>query len=104
MSGVTPEGTQEWMPAVGEYFTHYAAGVWDAGAYLQIILPSDKAYIVEDRSDLVIGHAGVDGIEFCLRQGQMGVFAWYGIDAAHLWLAPDIRSLLAGWKDGSITV
>ena len=93
-----------WSPACDAYFARFASGVYDTFNHLQLILPADRAYVVADRGDLVIGHAGVDGIEFCFRKGMPGVHAWYGIECEHRLVARDLDDLLRRWNDRSLTL
>ncbi len=104
MGNVSRKDAERWAPASDEYFEHYAQGLYDEAAYLQFILPVDQLRIEAARGDLIIGHAGVDGIYFCFRAGRDGVYAYYGIEDRHRLVAPDIGALIKGWYDGSITV
>jgi len=61
---VTRAEAASWSPACNAYFERHSDGVYDTFNHLQLILPADRAYVVADREDLVVGHAGVDGIEF----------------------------------------
>lgn len=99
---VTRAEAAPWSPACDAYFDRYASGVYDEFNHLQLILPAERAYIVADRRDLVVGHAGVDGIEFCFRPGMSGIYAWYGIDAEHRLVTEDLDALLSAWKDLSL--
>ncbi|MHA3978697.1 hypothetical protein ACW9UR_13515 [Halovulum sp. GXIMD14794] len=99
---VTRAEAAPWSPASDCYFECYADGVYDTFNHLHLILPADRAYVVAERGDLVVGHAGVDGIEFCFRRGIPGVFAWYGIEAEHRLVAEDLDALLRCWNDRTI--
>ena len=53
---------------------------------------------------LCIGGPGVDGIEFGLRQGQAGVFAYYPITGEYDWKAASVSELIRGWLGGQISI
>lgn len=95
---------QRWRPACDEYFEHFSAGIYDEEAHLQVIVPADEIEVDEQKGDMIIGRAGVDGIYFCLREQRLGVFAYYGIDDEHVLVADDIRSLMDAWTDGTLTL
>ena len=104
MTGVTREMADSWAPACDEYFDNFEQGFYDESNILQLILPADKTSVEAERGDFVIGHAGVDGIYFCFREGKTGVFAYYGIDDEHVLVAPNIRELVQGWTEGSLVL
>ncbi len=93
-----------WKPACNEYFENYAGGIYDEEAYLQLILPRDKLEIDDERGDLIVGHAGIDGIYFCFREGRGGIWSYYGIDHEHVLKATTLKDLVDGWKDGTLKV
>ncbi len=101
---VTRADAAAWRPACDEYFDRFADGIWDEFCQLQLILPREKAEANPARGELVVGHAGVDGIHFCCRAGMEGIFAWYGIEGEHVLVAPDLATLVARWRDGSLTL
>lgn len=101
---VVREMAGRWAPACNEYFDDFLQGWYDEQGQLQFILPAEKLTIEPERGDLVIGHAGVDGIYFCFRENMTGVYAYYGIDDVHVPVAPSIQALVSGWVNGSITV
>jgi hypothetical protein len=88
-----------------EYLSEkYRGGFYHARSFLQLVLPVGDAYIGEDRTFLVIGHAGSDGIEFCYRLGIQGIWAYYPIDQDFELKANTIQDLVAGWCSDSITL
>lgn len=101
---LTPETAARWAPACTEYFQSYQNGVFDAASYIQVVLPVQDIYESKDHPDLVIGYAGVDGIYFCFREGQAGLWAFYGMEDRHSLLAPSIEAFLTGWHAGKITL
>ena len=93
---------KDWAPACSEYFEEFRHGIWDNANQLQLILAEQDISIDVDRGDLIIGHAGVDGIYFCFRRGRRGVYAYYGIEDTHVFMAPDIKTLIAHWRDNTL--
>ena len=104
MTGAAREMADRWAPACDEYLENFEHGFYDESNILQLILPADKTTVEAERGDLVIGHAGVDGIYFCFREGKTGVYAYYGIEDEHVLVAPSIRELIQKWTDGSLTL
>ncbi|MVF14841.1 hypothetical protein FT643_22145 [Ketobacter sp. MCCC 1A13808] len=82
----------------------YAKGYYDKESYLQLVLPINEAYVSRENTHLVVGHAGADGIEFCYRERQPGIWAYYPIDNDYELKAINIASLVAGWRSGEINV
>jgi hypothetical protein len=68
------------------------------------IWSADRVYEDTERSFLVIGRAGVDGIVWGYRRGESGLWALYPIGEEFVWLAPTAGELLQGWISGKITV
>jgi hypothetical protein len=89
-----------------DYFNSSLAehGYWDEPAQYWYIWPAGRIYEDRDLQFLVIGSAGVDGINWGYRLGHGGLWAWYPIDAAFVALAPTAEAFLQGWLSGSITV
>lgn len=89
----------------GDYFTSALSmhGYWDEAGQYWYIWPAERVYEDTELQFLVIGGAGVDGIDWGYRRGQPGVWA-YPIDGEFVWLAPTAQALLQGWLTGTITV
>jgi hypothetical protein len=101
----TAEEAARWAPACLEYFAHFSDGVYSEAAYLQVLLPETEVHVSpEVPDDLVIGHAGSDGIYFCFRAGMVGVWAYYGIDGEHKLLAHSLKFFVTGWLQSTISV
>ncbi|MEM6820160.1 MAG: hypothetical protein AAF578_15380 [Pseudomonadota bacterium] len=79
-------------------------GFFDAESQCQYVLASADRYVDESKDVYVIGHAGVDGIEFVLRPNDTAVYACMRVEDELVRLAMDFDSFIAGWKDRSITV
>jgi hypothetical protein len=79
-------------------------GWWDASSQFQYIESAE--HLVEDRERrfLVIGGPGVDGIQWGYRSGFDGIWAYYPIDDAFVWLAASASGLREGYASGTITV
>lgn len=86
------------------YLSKYENGYYQEDAFLQLILPCAEAYINNDDNRLVIGRPGVDGIEFCYRMHNSGIWAFYPIGGEFVKKADTIDQLVQGWLDGSIVV
>ena len=87
-----------------EYLSKYENGFYHDDSYLKVILPLTEASIDPIHNHLVVGHAGVDSIEFCYRINQPGIWAFYPIDNEFEKLAESIGQLIEGWLNGTITV
>ena len=79
-------------------------GWWDEASQCQYIEPVRHLVEREEKRFLVIGRPGVDGIEWGYRSGLEGVWAYYPIDDAFVWLAPSAADLREGYASGRITV
>jgi hypothetical protein len=105
MKTVTATDAMRWTPQCNEYFSAFSEGVFDEASYMQVILPAQDVHISPDEpNDLVIGHAGVDGIYFCFRAGMAGVWAYYGIEQSHTLLAETLAEFVPRWLNGAIHV
>jgi hypothetical protein len=93
-----------WSPSCDEYFANYAAGRFDERAQLWFILPVAKSSIERALAAFVVGSAGGDGIQFCFRAGERGVWAYYPQEKRWLLLAKDLVNLERGWLTGAIKV
>lgn len=87
-----------------EYFSKYEDGYYYSESYLQVLLPLREAIINADHQHLVIGNAGSDGIEFCYRIREAGIWTYYLVDARFEKVADSISQFLDGWCNGSIKV
>ena len=93
-----------WSPGCLEYFRAFADGRFDEGAQHWFIYPRPEVWVDSDRRAFVVGDAGADGIEFCFRKGQEGVWAYYPIGQEWMLKAASLAELERGWQDGSICV
>lgn len=80
------------------------AGYWDESGQCWYIWPAERVCEDTERQFLIIGSAGVDGIDWGYRKGELGVWAWYPIDGEFVMLAPTADALLQGWLSGAITL
>jgi hypothetical protein len=89
-----------------DYFSSALAdrGYWHEPGQYWYIWPAERIYEDDELQFLVIGSAGVDGIDWGYRRGHLGLWAWYPIDAEFVALAPTAEALLQGWLAGAITV
>jgi hypothetical protein len=89
-----------------DYFSSRLAehGYWDERGQYWYIWPAERIYEDGELQFLVIGGAGVDGIDWGYRRGHSGLWAWYPVDAEFVTLAPTAEALLQGWLSGAITV
>ena len=102
---VNATDAMRWTPQCDEYFSTYSQGVYDDASYMQFILPAQDVYISPDEpNDLVIGHAGVDGIYFCFRSGVAGVWAYNCMEKRHTLLAETLAEFVPGWLNRIIHV
>ncbi len=86
------------------YLSKHEDGYYHDESFLQLVLPVSEATINSDHQHLIIGHAGADGIEFCLRFQKSGVWAFYPIEVRFQKVAGNIEQLIEGWCNGSINV
>lgn len=93
-----------WTPEIEEYFERFSAGIYDEGSFLQLIFPEDGLAIKRNENDLVIGTPGCDGMDFCFRRGEPGVWAYYPYEDRYLRVASNLQELVEGWRAGSIAV
>jgi hypothetical protein len=89
-----------------DYFSSALAehGYWDEPGQYWYIWPAERVYENSELQFLIIGTAGVDGIDWGYRRGHSGLWAWYPIDAEFVALAPTAEGLLEGWLSGAIEV
>lgn len=86
-----------------EYVTgNYSKGYYDEYSCIQLILPVNDAVI--SRGHLVVGYAGVDGIEFCFRAEHLGIWAYYPYENNYELKASTLAAFVDGWLNGKVTV
>lgn len=74
---------------------NYSTGFYDKSQYLQVVLPFNMAEVINKLEEhLVVGHAGVDGIEFCFRLKNEGIWAYHPIQ--------NVPQLVEKWCSGKI--
>jgi hypothetical protein len=95
---------ERWQPAVSEYFQSFLDERYNDAGRHWFITPGSDITIQREGSDLVVGSAGCDLIDFCFRNGSDGVWAYYPIDDEYVLVAATLNELETGWKDGSIKV
>jgi hypothetical protein len=81
-----------------------AQGYWDEPGQYWYIEPVERIYEDPERTFLLIGGPGVDGIEWGYRRFESGVWAYYPMDGEFVWLAATAEALLQGWLSGTVTV
>ena len=88
-----------------DYFSSPLAerGYWDHLSQYWYIWPAERVYEDSELQFLVIGSAGIDGIDWGYRPGHSGLWARYPIDAEFVALASTVEALLQGWLSGVIT-
>ncbi len=85
-----------------EYFNSFRSGRYDESAYIWYILKEAELEIDEHRKALIIGRPGVDGISFCYRSEQDGIWAHYPIEEEWLYLCKTLGELEKMWKKGTL--
>lgn len=94
---------QLWAPSLAAYIDAFPDGVQDAYGY-RYFLPVDALEPGEARGELIIGYAGADSIEFRLRAGQPGIWAYHPMEARHQFLGDDVAEVVNGWMQGTLKV
>jgi hypothetical protein len=87
-----------------ELISKYEEGYYDRQSFLQLVVPIAEVSIDKNHHHLVTGHAGTDGIEFCLRIHNQGVWVFYPIETRFHKVSDSISQLITGWTNGSIKV
>jgi hypothetical protein len=89
-----------------DYFTSpiAATGYWDEPGQYWYFWPAERVVEDTEREFLVVGSAGVDGINWGYRKGHRGLWAFYPIDGEFALLAPTFEQLVDGWLSGRLTV
>ena len=89
-----------WFPEAEEYVSDFAQGVTFGRHFL--LYPSAQTRVSSDGERLYIGRPGAEGIEFALRRGVPGVWAYYPIDAELRELAATVADLVAAGATNSL--
>lgn len=79
-------------------------GFWDESGQIWYFLPLKDIYEHTDKQFLVVGSAGVDGIEWGYRKGCDGLWAYYPIEQTFKFLASTFQELVDGWLSGNIKI
>ena len=87
-----------------EYFASFTQGVWSEEEQMWLIVRADEVCERPESEFLVVGRAGVDGIEFGYRRGQDGLWAHHPIDNDFTHVAPTVQALVDNWLAGRIAV
>ena len=82
----------------------YRDGYFDSLSQLQVVLSHEDAHLDGAESHLVVGFAGCDGIQFCYRANQSGLWAYFPLEDIYELKANTIKKLIQGYCDGSISV
>ena len=104
MMADTENAYMPWSPSCDEYFATFSGGRFDERAQLWFIVPIEKSSIDRQRRAFVVGQAGADGIQFCFRAGQRGIWAYYPQEERWTLLADSLSDLERGWFNGMIKV
>lgn len=100
----THDANFSWSYSCKEYFASFADGRFDGDSQLWFILPRSDTKVYLERGAFVVGSAGADGIDFCFRKGQSGVWAYYPIEDEWGLKADTLAEFERGWLNGSIVV
>ena len=75
-------------------------------SYVNVVLPIDEWAKDETGDWLIIGHPGVDGIEFRVKSDRLSdvVFAYYPIEGVLVKIAESSDDLIAKWKANAIVL
>ncbi len=79
-------------------------GFYSKIEYLWLIEKQENWNVDNERGYLHFGNAGCDGIEFGLRKGMKGIWAFYPIDNEYEKKAETVSELVKGWTTGKISV
>ena len=79
-------------------------GRYDPQGQVWFVLPIKDVETDPSREAMIVGSAGVDGIEFCFRIASDGLWAYDPIGRAWVQVAQTLAELKRGWLDGSIAV
>jgi hypothetical protein len=92
----------DWLPNFSDYIARFPQGVMDEYGYKYFLTPAE--FEVRNATELTVGFAGCDGIEFRLRAHASGVWAFYPIEERYQLLGHDIADVAAGWLAGTVHV
>ncbi|MEM8650961.1 MAG: hypothetical protein AAGF54_10555 [Pseudomonadota bacterium] len=92
----------DWPPDFSDYIAAFPEGARDEYGY-QYFLPAEE-FKVENGTELTVGYAGCDGIEFRLRAIPPGVWAYYPEEERYQFLGNDIIGVATGWMNGTVHV
>lgn len=98
-----PVDPRHW-PEATAYFARFATASSDRDADKAFLYSTDQLRESDDGSKLYVGRAGVDGIEFVIRRGETGIWAWYPIEGELVEIADNIDEFFEGWTSGAIKV
>ena len=87
-----------------DYSEYGETGYFCSESQTQYVLSKGERCLDQSRNLLIIGFAGVDGIEFVLTPDGDSVYAYYPINSELIQLAPDFTTFISGWIDGKICV
>ena len=79
-------------------------GYWDESSQYLYFWPAAQVFEDVEKQFLVIGSAGVDGIDWGYRKGIDGLWAYYPIEQKFFLIATSFQELVEGWLSGKITV
>ncbi|WP_461428340.1 hypothetical protein [Gymnodinialimonas sp.] len=98
-----PPDVTAFLPMAEPLVTTYTDGRIDAG-YCPYLYAASERRMTPDGTALLIGSAGMDGVEFALKRGEPGVWIYHPYDDAWTTIAPDIATFETLWLAGQITV
>jgi hypothetical protein len=87
-----------------EYFGVFSAGRYSAQEHLWFIVPATEIEFYDQNKSMVIGRAGVDGICFCYRAEDAGIWVFYPMFGEWKLISATLQELERGWLEGSISV
>lgn len=75
-------------------------------SFIDVVLPTDLITLDESKDWLIIGHPGVDGIEFRVKAdlSDNTVYAFYPMDNEYIKVADSVDHLILKWKAREISV
>ena len=91
-----------WYPEAQEYLERFSQGVAIGQSFF--LYPVEQVRISANGQTLYIGRRGHEGIEFALRRGTPGVWAWYPIDNDWREMTDTVADLVAQGATGSLKV
>ncbi len=85
-----------------QYIEIPVGGYYSEFDFLNFIEPKESWILYRKRGFLHFGHAGIDGIEFGLRKGEQGIWAYYPIEDTYEKKADTVVELIERWKKGDV--